>query len=366
MTASESPHGTPAISDEPRPWPFSPAELTAGLRRHTGDHSLKITGLQDITIPQWRPAVGHIRGVRATCERTAGEQYFDLVVKEPLGSSRAGIAGAGLREVSVYRTLASHLPVRIPQLVASHPKGDWLVLSQTPSGRPPERWQAADYLLATEQLVALHDRFWGLGEDLATYTWLTRPLDSNFDIHVQSLDASLDKLSSTNPANKLTKDDSFEVMLKQIISQAHTIKVNLEQIPFTLLHGDFWPGNMQIHPDGSLVIYDWADAAIGPAIFDILAFTQSIQWWFDPLPISSEEIIAHYRSRLSQTNGFTWEEDAWEAQWEFTLLWTFATGWAARLVNMPNAVLDARLPQLESMLLKPVRRAVARRLSERG
>ena len=35
------------LVDDPRPWAFSQAELTAGLRRQTGDPSLKITRLEE-------------------------------------------------------------------------------------------------------------------------------------------------------------------------------------------------------------------------------------------------------------------------------------------------------------------------------
>ena len=171
---------------ETRPWAFSKSELMAGLREYTNDQTLKITDLTSHTIPFHRPGRGRIRGFRAICESTQGQISFDMVLKESLGVTRAGTASAGWREVSLYRNLVDQFPVKVPELVTADPSGDWLVLNLVPGFQSPEKWGEAEYIMAIDHLVRLHDRFWGLWEDLSTYSFLARPLDADLEIYAQA------------------------------------------------------------------------------------------------------------------------------------------------------------------------------------
>jgi len=352
-----------ALIEDPRPWAISRSELTAGLRRHTGDPSLRITKLEEREITQRRPAIGRLRGLVATTQGVTGEHTFDLVIKEPQGSTRAGTAGVGLREVSVYLVLGDHLPVRIPTLIAAHPQGDWLVVNHLADGRRPEQWQKADYLLATEQLVILHDRFWGLGQDLANYPWLARPLDADFDVLIQAVRKGAEKLSQKETPATLREDKDLIDGISKIIKNIDEITTHLRNLPATLLHGDYWPGNIHVHPNGSLTVFDWEQAAIGPSILDLLAFIQSSTWWFAPLPIDPNEIIVHYRQRLAQSGAYTWKDKDWDSAWDYALMWTFVSGWVDLLAKIPESLLSARLPGLENVLFNPMKAAIKRRLS---
>ena len=362
MPETTPPLASHALIEDPRPWAFTKAELTAGLRRHTGDPTLTITKLEEQEITQRRPAIGKLRGLAVETEGTTGERSFDLVIKEPQGSTRTGTAGAGLREVSVYLVLGDHLPVRIPKMIASHPKGAWLVVDHLPKGRRQEQWQMADYLLATDQLVALHDRFWGLGYDLATYTWLAKPLDSDVNILVQAAKSGAEKLSQKESPAQLREDKDLINGVNKIISSIDTITSQLHNLPATLLHGDYWPGNIHVHTNGSLTVYDWEQAAIGPGILDLVTFVQASTWWFSPLPIDPKDIITHYRQRLAHAGAHKWKNADWEAAWDYALLWTFATGWVDLLARIPDSLLSTRLELMETVLFTPLKAAVERRL----
>ncbi|MBW8009903.1 MAG: aminoglycoside phosphotransferase family protein [Chloroflexi bacterium] len=355
-------HSPQNVLSGTRPWAFTRSELTAGLRRFTGDPSLVIDNLEEQDPPHRRPSIGRIRGLLVECQGTTGSHSFNLVLKESQGSTRTGTAGAGLREVSVYKSFADQLPLRIPQLFIAHPGGGWLVLAQLPAGRQPEQWQAADYLLAIDQLVALHDRFWGLGEDLTIYNWLARPLDSDFSIYVHAAAAGVQNLANKTAPNILGEDSELRKLLDRLISHSGDIRKQLQLSPATLLHGEYWPGNIHVHSDGSLTIYDWEETSIGPAILDLVTFVQSSRWWFDPLPIAQEELIAHYRSRLAQATGYAWSDDDWEIQYDYALMWVFIAEWIDLLATIPNTVLFSRIPQLEKLWLKPVREAASRRM----
>jgi hypothetical protein len=348
--------------DDPRPWAFTRAELAAGLRRQTGDPALKINKLVEREVTQRLPAVGRLRGIQVEAEGVTGKYTFELVVKEPSGSTRAGTAGAGLREASMYLTLKEHIPVRMPTLIAAHPKGKWLVLKHLPPGRRPEKWQTADYLLAIDQLAVLHDRFWGLAQDLSIYPWLNYPLQSGLSIYVKAAKADAQHLQE--PVSKvLAQDTDISALTNQIISKLQSIVSDLRAQPATLLHGDYWPGNIHIHPNSGITLFDREDAAIGPAVLDLLNFIQDSIWHFGQLPLPPEEIIAHYRNRLAQTGSHVFTDDYWAQMWDNALMWTFVTGWINILSRVPDALLTTRLAALEAVLFQPLKAAVERRLT---
>jgi hypothetical protein len=355
-----NPPTTPYILDTPRPWPFSRAELTAGLRGYIGDPTLSITKMEFCDIPDKRPALGRIRGLSVVCKSLNGEKSFQVVIKEPQGTTRAGMAGAGKRELLFYRNLSVQIPVRVPQLLAAHPDGDWMVFNMLPEGILPERWTAQDYLLATQQLAVLHDRFWGLGEDLSAFAWLSRPLDGDFPIYLRATYTGIRRLVDKVTSNLITRDTMLLKMLRRLVENADFIANTLRQTPATLLHGDYWPGNIHILYDRTITVYDWQQTAIGPGILDLFQFVQASRWYFGELPLPVEQIVQHYRNSLAESCGFTWHDDEWQCLWDQALLWTFLSNWVDMLANIPASVLQARYGQMQELWLNPVHRALDR------
>ena len=350
------------VIDDPRPWAFTRAALTAGLRAYTNDASLVINDLYEMTIPFKRPSIGRIRGLNAACESADGKKFFRLAVKEPQGSTRTGTAGAGLREVSFYRNLADQLPVCVPRLFASHPNGDWLIMEMLPLERKPESWTASDYMLAVERLVALHDRFWGLGSDLAVYPWLARPLGTDYAIYIQAATTGVRKLADHVNSDLLTREPELISMIKRMVEHADKIAAALRTAPATLLHGDYWPGNITLNVDNDFIVYDWQQASIGPGVLDLFHFIQASQWYFSPLPITPNELITCYRSGLSNASHHLWEDTDWAVMWDYALLWNFLINWVDMLVNIPTSVLQTQYPQMRCLWLEPVSAAINRRL----
>ena len=137
----------------------------------------------------------------------------------------------------------------------------------------------------------------------------------------------------------------------------------LESSPATLLHGDYWPGNILIHQKGGMTVYDWEDAGIGPAILDLLGFIQGSSWHFNQLPLPADEIITHYREHLAKAGAHNYSDDEFNHLWDYALMWTFVTGWVGHLAKTPNALLPMRLEALQEVLFTPINQAVERQLS---
>ena len=85
------------------PWPFPRAQLAAGMRRHFQDTSLQVEAVRHRTLTYRRPGIGVLHGLEVVYQGKEGSAVLPLVVKEPHGSTRTGLAGAGRREVGVER-----------------------------------------------------------------------------------------------------------------------------------------------------------------------------------------------------------------------------------------------------------------------
>jgi len=81
MTASQHQPASGALLKEPRPWAFSLGELTAGLRRRSGDPKLQVQEIESYDVVNLRPSIGRVRGLVVHASGNAGEQVFQLVLK---------------------------------------------------------------------------------------------------------------------------------------------------------------------------------------------------------------------------------------------------------------------------------------------
>ena len=349
----------PAL-DDTRTWAFSISELTAGLRLRSNDPSLVIVEIREQTIPFRRPARGWIHGLGVTCQTYAGLKFFNLMLKEPVGVTRTGTVGAGRREVNFYKYLRDYLPFATPHIVAAHPEGKWFVMETLEGGISPDNWKASEYFLAIDQLANLHDRFWNLGEDLRAYNWLSRPLDGDFGVYVKAAASGLGHLTSGSATDAPVYDAHTLRVMKKLVENADTIAGPLRHLPTTLIHGDYWPGNIYLNRQGDFVVFDWQKAGIGPAILDLVNFVQLSQWWLERLPLSPQEIVWHYFETMGAISGVHWEPDEWNKLWDYAFLWIFLADWIDLIATSPNPIIYSRYDQLERVWFEPVRQATSR------
>jgi hypothetical protein len=347
-------------------WPFSSAELTAGLRRYFAEPALQVLGWREQPLPfahHSDRAAGRVRGLHVDYAVDPSTLSVECVLKEPQGGTPAGLAGAGRREVGLYRSLAPQLPMPVPALVAAHPAGDWLVLETVEPEVAPAQWSADHYHAGVRTLAALHERFWNLGDDLAAYPWLGRPVTSDFEVHVHGAAQSLAAIIRDQRPGLLAGSTETLTALGQIISQADRVVEPLRLAPHSLLHGDFWPGNVALQSDGEMVVYDWKLVSVGPVQLDVVALLTSSRWELGALPLAGSEILSLYRQELAQRVHIGWSEDEWALAWDHALLWRFVQtmlGWAA---EAPPLVFEARAQAFVDLWLEPVLAAARRRLA---
>ena len=154
------------------------------------------------------------------------------------------------------------------------------------------------------------------------------------------------------------------VALARLINQADVVARVLQSAPHTLLHGDYWPGNISIDEDGRQVVYDWQMVGVGPAVIDLVVFINNSRLWLSPLPVEPAELIELYRSEIAAHTGQTWNEQEWAIQWDFSMMWRFVQEWfsllalPAQMANTSNDYL------LERIWLEPLDKAVYRWLKQ--
>jgi len=344
------------------PWPFTRSDLTAGLRRLVGDPTIQVHDVRPGTLPFHQPAIGRVRGLVVDYGGRRGDDAILLAVKEAVGTTRIGLAGVGRREAGVYRYLAPQAPMRSPRLVAASAAGHWLILEAIPLGKNPRRWSRADYRTALTSLAGLHDRFWALGEDLNTFPWLSRPLDTDFEIHLAAAAHAIEHILEHGSPASIARAPSRLEMLALLTSRAEDIVGPLKEEPATLLHGDYWAGNIAVQHDGTQIVYDWQLTGVGPAVLDLVNFVKKSEWWFGSLPIPAGDLARVYRSQIARQPGITWSDEAWERLWDHALMWRFIQEWLDLLAAMPEALLLTSAEQLDRVWLDPVEAALRRRL----
>lgn len=344
-------------------WPFTPAELTAGLRRYFAQPGLHVKTLTPNDNPHAQRA-REARGLTVSYEVDGSRATIECVVTEPRAAGRAGLAHPGVREAGLLRALAGQLPMATPALIAADSAGSWLVLEAVEALPAGGAWTAADFERAITLMASLHERFWGLAEDLSAYPWLARPLTLDYEIHVYAAAQALGQIVRDEHPAVIAQSAPILSALGQIISQAEQVVQPLRALPFTLLHGDFWQRSVLYDEDGDAIVLDWQRAAIGPGLLDLLVLSTNHRWAGGDLPVPEAALTAHYRAELARCLHVEWSDDAWDTLWDHALLWRFMQETLAWAAAAPPDEFDAHAARFDAIWLQPVLAAADRRLEK--
>jgi hypothetical protein len=345
-------------------WPFSNAQLTAGVRRYFTDASLQVSACLSGPV-SFLPAEGQgeQRGLQITYHTPGGPDLpVACMLKQPRRATRRGLAGVGVREAGVYRSLSSQLAFATPAVIAADPAGSWLVLEAVESTVAPGAWTADLYVRAVRELAAMHERFWDLAEDLSVYDWLTRLLTHDFDIYALGAVNAVERMMVDDRPQLITASTETLNRLGQLLTQVERIGERLRAVPSTLLHGDFRPRNLAVNDDGDFVAYGWGMAAVGPGLLDMLVFTQSIAWEGATPPVRPETLWRVYRDEIGQRLGLRWSDEEFAELLDYALMWYFIQEQLEYAASAPPARFDPVVDRFERLWLAPALDAARRRL----
>jgi aminoglycoside phosphotransferase (APT) family kinase protein len=148
-----------------------------------------------------------------------------------------------------------------------------------------------------------------------------------------------------------------------LIQSADAIAAPLRDEKPTLIHGDYWPGNIARPIDGRQVVFDWQLAGIGPAILDLVVFVQSTRLQLDPvMPV--EDMITLYRDQYRAYVPPGWDEERFALLWDHALMWLFMANWLGRLATMTPEEYERIHDRFNTVWIEPIMAAVERRLSQ--
>jgi len=302
-----------------------------------------------------------------------GAQFrLACVVKELDGEARPGLANPGVREAGVYRSLAVQLPMATPALIAADPAGSWLVLEAVDAPIWPQSWTKDETYAAIQLMARLHERFWGLADDLSAYPWLARPLTIDFEIHVYAAAKALGQLVGDEWPPLIARSPQILGTLGQIIRQAEQVVRPLRAVPFTLLHGGFSPGSLVHDDDGDPVVLNWHQAGVGPGVLDLMVMITTTEWAPQtvtpsagpaPAPVPAAKQMARYRREIARAVGQRWTDSEWSELWDHALLWQFMQETLPWVASTSPEEFLAREQQFDEVWLRPVLAAAGRRLA---
>jgi thiamine kinase-like enzyme len=328
--------------------PFTTAELTAMLRRYLDEAQLDLVSVQELPFAA-RPSRGNVRLLGIDLERAGHREHYEYILKEPPAFARG--------EIGFYLALASQVALTTPELVGADARHKWLLLEPYPTTIPAENWTADDYRQAVKNLAYLHDRFWSLHEDLSIYSWLGRPLAEDFETTMLSATKAMEAIVLQRSPAIITDSLRLTAHLAHALSHADHLARVLRQAPPTLLHGDYWAGNISLDEERAQIVYDWQGVSVGAALLDLVAFINNSLVWLAPLPITPAELIALYRAHLSALGRPTMSDTEWQTMWAHALIWRFLQEWLPALAY--HALAPHILARVQQIWIDPVIAAVS-------
>ena len=371
--------------------PFSMDALQGAVRRYLARPVLDIAGVvprriaPESAVYQLEVTYHVESGSRAADDST---DTLDLVYKA--GSVQvcgATDEGSDYREAQFYSTLAGQLPVRTPRLlltaadVVGEPtlplvagssgsrfggfssysgrnlsdpllSDDWILMEALPSDGHLLRgsWTAEHYRKALTTLAELHASHWGRPPDRDDYPWVWSPTGHHTEMLVEDSRLALLELEGKSWCADFFPEGHLRAWLN-VLEEPWRLLDTLAAMPQTLIHGDYWPGNIAMRAEGPAV-FDWQFVGAGPAVYDLASFYSLSRWWFGRLPLSLAEIRGHYLRELNLRLGEDIDRYAFDLGIDTARAWRFAISWPRSILDHHSSLMSAR-HRLQNTVLEP-------------
>lgn len=370
--------------------PFSVEALQGALQRYLSRPTLDIEEVIPEKLgggvsgsPVYRLTVNYryrTDTASATClTAPTSSDVLKVVLKRGARHTGAILAGSARREASFYRSLAGQLPMRTPRLLltaedvageptaplvidaptsmAQHWDGlgfdnDWVLMESLPSEVvwPQSTWTTEHYQSALVALADLHARWWDCPPNPTEYPWVWTPTGRHTEDLIREARAALIEIGQQAWSEQFFPPDRLRAWLN-VLDQPSCLLDTLTGMPQTLIHGDYWPGNIAMRADGPAV-FDWQLVGVGPAPYDLACFHSSSRWWFGRLPLSLTEMRSHYLTRLNEQLGHNIDRYIFDVGMDAARAWRFAVLWPTVILEHHTNLL-ATLHHMRATAIEP-------------
>lgn len=260
----------------------------------------------------------------------------------------------------------------------------WVILDDVPNDIPPQRWAAEDALNLIQALTRLHAAFWNDATLNRHHPWLAHFVGQKRPYTLPQLQEQQAPYFVEGPAAILSEHalhhagqlaptflqaaNGLAVMRSLggwpgILGESHLtaaadllddpvpILHRLGELPITLLHGNPQNSHWRTCLLGSPRLLDWQDVHIGPAVLDLVRFTEQFNVLYQPdlpwhvstrheTPTSEETLVDSYillmRTRLRQAFDARAFRQAIPAARCLHILLTWFPHFATWFAEMPN------------------------------
>jgi hypothetical protein len=185
---------------------------------------------------------------------TSGNYYFKAVPE----SLR--------RECAVTAYLAQHFPHAVPQVIATESARRWLLMAACPGCKLEEVADVVWWERAARQYARLQVACVPHVQALGALGCGRRSLEALAEA-IGPLSTDTAALCSGAPEG-LSAAEIERLQARVPLLQWHCEQLATCDIPYTIEHGDLWPGNFLVDQD-TCVIIDWEDVAIAHPFFSL-------------------------------------------------------------------------------------------------
>jgi hypothetical protein len=283
----------------------------------------------------------HVVGHQLIGEGMSGSRAYrvsfgghEAVLKVTDPEAPSWVLARARRELSFYLTLASHIPLRVPELLAGRDDdavGICLFLATYAPTPPPAQWPADDAVEVARQLARLHASFWGSTGRLASYTWLRQPPARTGEEAISHARDEWRALGRSDHFRALFSTDTY-LALDSGLERIPTLDAAIQVLPVTLYHGDCHVGNLLRDPQARFVWADWSEVGIQVGPTDLSFLIQRAN--AEGARFSIDELSAAYHNQLVEAIGQAISldvirrvMDAYELRARL-LEWPYYLGWA--------------------------------------
>ena len=165
------------------------------------------------------------------------------------------------------------------------------------------KWGKKETLSCAQKTALLHKHFLDNRDEILSADWLSKKEYATHSHYLQTCIANLELLD-VHHLGKTFIPQADRTRLAAVLRKFNDIAHLIEDLPQTLLHGDYHIRNVGFCPNGELIVLDWANAGAGPLGGDLATFITLFQIfggnWEGDRKEMEEELIKAYCEAIAE------------------------------------------------------------------